>query len=126
MSIPLFRKLWAMSVVTCCLLWSIAARADAASGATKITLEQAIQIALQRNHELRATRTTIEQSQADELTASLRPNPALSASWGNLPIAPKPPEGYGANLRDSSQVDVGLSYEVEINKRGNRMRSAGS
>ena len=106
------------------LLLAAPARAELIPGAPKVTMDEAIQMALLRNHNLRATRTTIPQSEADEVTAALRPNPTLSTSWGNLPIYPKPSEGYRANLRDSSQVDVGLSYEFELGRRGRRMRAA--
>ena len=106
------------------LLLATSIRAEPIPGAAKVSLDEAIQIALLRNHNLRATRTTIPQSEADEVTASLRPNPTLSTTWGNLPLYPKPPEGYGANIRDSSQVDVGLSYEFELGRRGRRMRAA--
>jgi cobalt-zinc-cadmium efflux system outer membrane protein len=124
MSSQLVRSFSLVSLVAGCLLVSASAKSEAAPGATKVTLDEAIQIALQRNHNLRATRTTIKQSQADEVTAGLRPNPVLSASWGNLPLSPRPPEGYGANIRDSSQVDVGLSYEFELGRRGRRIQAA--
>lgn len=118
------RSLSLISLVAGCLLVSASAKSEATPGATKVTLDRAIEIALERNHNLRATRTTIKQSQADEVTAGLRPNPVLSGSWGNLPLAPRPPEGYGANIRDSSQVDVGLSYEFELGRRGRRIQAA--
>ena len=110
--------------VTMVLLPAAATGAEPIPGASQVTLDEAIRIALLRNHNLRATRTTIAQSEADEITASLRPNPTLSTTWGNLPLYPKPSEGYGANVRDSSQVDVGLSYEFELGRRGRRMRAA--
>jgi len=106
------------------LLLATSAKADAIPGAAKVTMDEAIQIALRRNHNLRAIRTTIPQSEADEVTAALRPNPTLSTTWGNLPLYPRPPEGYRANIRDSSQVDVGLSYEFELGRRGRRIRAA--
>ncbi len=115
---------WIVLSISIVLLVAPSALAEPVPGATKVTLDEAVQIALQHNHNLRATRTTIPQSEADEVTAALRPNPTLSTTWGNLPLYPKPPEGYGANIRDSSQVDVGLSYEFELGRRGRRMRAA--
>ncbi len=44
-------------------------------------------MALQHNHNLLAARTTIQQSQAEEITQSLRPNPELFADWEYLPLA---------------------------------------
>src|SRR5580704_10634071 len=39
----------------------------------RISLDEAIQMALQHNHNLLAARSTIQQSQAEEITANLRP-----------------------------------------------------
>ena len=46
-------------------------------GPVKITLDDAIQMALAHNHALLAARTTIQQSEDEEITANLRPNPVL-------------------------------------------------
>ena len=50
-------------------------------GPVKITLDDAIQLALQHNHNLLAARTTIQQSEAQEITANLKPNPVLFTDW---------------------------------------------
>ncbi len=55
-------------------------------GPVRITLDEAIQMALQHNHNMLAARTTIQQSQAEEITANLRPNPSLFADWEYLPL----------------------------------------
>src|SRR5258708_3932466 len=55
-------------------------------GAKIISLDDAIQMALQHNHNLLAARTTIEQSEAEERTANLRPNPVLTGDSQFLPI----------------------------------------
>ena len=52
-----------------------------AQGPVRISLDEAIQLALQHNHTLLAARTTILQSQAEEMTANMRPNPTLFADW---------------------------------------------
>src|ERR1022692_1562546 len=46
-------------------------------GALKVSLDDAIQMALAHNHTLLAARTTIQQNEAEETTANLRPNPVL-------------------------------------------------
>src|ERR1039457_6363575 len=46
-------------------------------GAVTMSLDDAIQMALQHNHSLMAARTVIQQDQAQETTANLRPNPVL-------------------------------------------------
>src|SRR5580693_1307550 len=55
-------------------------------GAVRISLDQAIQMALEHNHNLKAARTTIQQDQALEITANLRPNPVFTADAQFLPI----------------------------------------
>src|SRR5246500_1896388 len=55
-------------------------------GPVKITLDEAVQMALQHNHNMLAARTTIQQSEAEETTANLRPNPTLFADWEYLPL----------------------------------------
>jgi outer membrane protein, heavy metal efflux system len=66
-----------------------AARAQAPSASTqgpvRITLDEAIQMALEHNHNLKAARTTIQQSEATEITANLRPNPILTAVSPHFP-----------------------------------------
>src|ERR1700747_1980499 len=67
-----------------------AARAQAPSASTqgpvRITLDEALQMPLAHNSNLKAARTTIQQSEATEITANLRPNPILTADAQFLPI----------------------------------------
>ncbi|MGO9895644.1 MAG: hypothetical protein ACLPX8_15715 [Bryobacteraceae bacterium] len=56
----------------------------------RITLDQAIQMALRHNHTLQASRTTIQQNQAAEITANLRPNPTFFTDWEYLPVFSHP------------------------------------
>ena len=55
--------------------------------ATRISMDDAIRLALQHNHALQAARTTIHQSQAHEITANLRPNPDAGT---RRPVPPFP------------------------------------
>jgi hypothetical protein len=55
-------------------------------GAQLITLDQAIQMAIEHNHNLLAARTTIQQNEAEEITANLRPNPVLLGDVQFLPF----------------------------------------
>jgi cobalt-zinc-cadmium efflux system outer membrane protein len=93
------------------------------AGPTSITLDEAIQMALQHNHNMLAARTTIQQSEAEEITANLRPNPSLFADWEYLPL-----NHSGQNsqyLHDSTEGDLGLSYLVERGKkRQHRLQAA--
>ena len=89
-----------------------------------VTLDQAIQMAVQHNQSLLAARTTVQQSQAQEVTANLRPNPELAAVWAYLPLY-RPEEGLLSYLHDSSEFDLGLSYTIERgHKRQWRLQAA--
>jgi len=91
---------------------------------TTITLDQAIQIALQHNHILLAARTTVPQSEAQEVTANLRPNPTMLTDWEYLPLV-HPNVGVADYLHDSTEGDIGLSYLFERGrKRQHRLRAA--
>jgi cobalt-zinc-cadmium efflux system outer membrane protein len=94
------------------------------SGPVRITLDEAIQIALQHNHTLLAERTTILQSQAQETTANLRPNPTLSGDAQFLPFIE--PGNFNATYIDNNaQFDIGLGYLFERGgKRHDRFQAA--
>jgi cobalt-zinc-cadmium efflux system outer membrane protein len=95
-----------------------------AQGPVKITLEDAIRLALQHNHNLLAARTTIDQSKDQEITANLRPNPALFGDWEYLPFF-SPSNFTGQYLHDSTEADLGLSYLIERGKkRQHRLQAA--
>ena len=102
-------------------------------GPKTITLDEAIQLALQHNHNMLAARTTIQQSEADEKTANLRPNPSLFADWEYLPLgspAKQNPGVYGGQslgdyLHNNTEGDIGLSYLIERGKkRQHRLQAA--
>jgi len=89
-----------------------------------VTLDQAIQMALQHNHNLLAARTTVQQSEAQEVTANLRPNPTLFTDWEYLPLV-NTGEPLGEYLHDSTEGDIGLSYLFERGKkRQHRLKAA--
>ncbi len=92
----------------------------------RITLEQAIQLALKHNHTLQAARTTIQQNQAAEITANLRPNPTFFTDWEYLPIFSRPQgQSIPEYLQASTEGDIGLSYLIERgHKRTRRLEAA--
>jgi outer membrane protein, heavy metal efflux system len=94
------------------------------SPATRISLEQAIQFALQHNHALEAARSTILQNQAQEITANLRPNPVLS--WDSQFIPLFDPSQFSLSyLNNSAQFDLGIGYTFERGKkRQHRLQAA--
>ncbi|HWG57426.1 MAG TPA: TolC family protein [Candidatus Acidoferrales bacterium] len=89
----------------------------------KISLDEAVQMALRHNHSLLAARTTIQQSEAEETTANLRPNPVLLGDLMALPITPgNMNTGF---LNTASSADFGLSYLFERGKkRQHRLQAA--
>jgi cobalt-zinc-cadmium efflux system outer membrane protein len=90
-------------------------------GPVKITLDEAIQMALQHNHNILAARTTIQQSQAEEITANLRPDPTLLGDAEYL----SPTHLNTDYLNNSSEVDLGISYLFERGrKRQHRLLAA--
>ena len=94
------------------------------SPAMRVTLDQAIDLAIQHNHSLQAARTTILQNQAQEITANLRPNPVLSGDAQFIPVFE--PSNFTHDYLDSnSQFDLGLSYLFERGrKRQHRVQAA--
>jgi outer membrane protein, heavy metal efflux system len=89
-----------------------------------ISLDDAIQMALQHNHNLLAARTTIQQSEAEEITANLRPNPVILSDWQFLPIF-QPSQFSADYLDNTAQFDLGVSYLFERGKkRQHRLRAA--
>jgi cobalt-zinc-cadmium efflux system outer membrane protein len=88
-----------------------------------ITLDQAIDLALEHNHSILATRTMILQNQAQEITANLRPNPTLSADTQFIPFF-SPQDFSGDNVNNVQQFDLGLGYLFERGKKRQRRLQA--
>ena len=82
-----------------------------------ITLDQAIDLALTHSHTLKAAQTQIQQNQAQEITANLRPNPNLA--WDGLFFPLDPSDFTIANLESTQEFDLGVSYLFE---RGGKRR----
>jgi outer membrane protein, heavy metal efflux system len=94
------------------------------AGATRVSLDDAIRMALQHNHALQALRSTIQQSLAEEITANLRPNPTLGVDAQFLPIF-QPDKLNSDYLDQSTQFDAGIGYLFERGKkRQHRLQAA--
>lgn len=95
-----------------------------AEAQTRIDLDQAIQLALAHNHALIAQRTLIQQNQAQEVTANLRPNPNINFDAQYVPIFS--PEDFSSdNLNQTQEFDLGLDYLFERgHKRQRRLQAA--
>jgi cobalt-zinc-cadmium efflux system outer membrane protein len=85
-----------------------------------ITLDQAINLALANSPTLKATRTQIQQNQAQEITANLRPNPVVAGDSQFVPFF-----NPGQFSEDVEQFDIGLGYTFERGgKRHKRLLAA--
>jgi outer membrane protein, heavy metal efflux system len=91
--------------------------------AATISLDDAIQMALRHNHNLLAARTTIQQNEAEETTANLRPNPVILSDWQFLPIF-QPSQFSTDYLDNTAQFDLGVSYLFERGKKRQHRLSA--
>src|SRR6266568_1985075 len=91
---------------------------------TRINLDQAIDLALAHSHTLKATRTQIQQNQAQEVTASLRPNPTLV--WDALFLPTFTAQDFTLNsIANNQQFDMGVGYLFERGgKRQRRVEAA--
>src|ERR1700758_868510 len=106
---------------TICLLL---VEAGAGQNTTRISLDQAIDLALAHNHSIKATRTLILQNQDQEITANLRPNPTLGVDTQFVPIF-SPQYFSGDNLSQIQQFDIGVGYLFERgHKRQRRLQAA--
>ncbi|MGH9574346.1 MAG: TolC family protein [Candidatus Acidiferrales bacterium] len=82
----------------------------------RVTLDESIQMALQHNHNLLATRSTIQQSKAEEITANLRPNPVLLGDALFVPFF-QPSDFNSDFMSNSAEFDLGVSYLFERGKK---------
>jgi len=91
---------------------------------TLITLDQALEMALTNSPAIKAARTQIQQSQAQEITANLRPNPTLNWDSQFIPVF-NPGDFSTDTLNNLQQFDVGVGYLFERgHKRQNRLQAA--
>ncbi len=89
----------------------------------RISLDDAIRLALLHNHALQAMRSTIQQSQAEEVTANLRPNPTLGLDAQYLPIF-QPSQFSSDYIDQQAQFDAGVGYLFERGKKRQRRLQA--
>lgn len=105
------------------LVWFLMLGLARAQAPVRITLDQAIDLAIAHNHTLKATQTQIQQNQAQEVTAALRPNPNLTVDALFIPVEP---ENFTANIISNvTEFDAGVSYLFERgSKRQRRIDAA--
>ena len=99
---------------------SLGANAQQAPPLARIDLDQAIQLAIQHNHALKAAENTVQQSEADEITAAIRPNPVFTYDDLYVPVF-SPSQLNATTLNTITEFDLGFSYTFE---RGTSVRPA--
>jgi cobalt-zinc-cadmium efflux system outer membrane protein len=64
----------------------VAPAAAAPPVATHVSMDDAVRLALEHNHQLRADRLGIEAARADETTGALKPNPVFTSTTAEFPV----------------------------------------
>src|SRR6185369_12524752 len=106
-----------------CALLLFATQA-AGQAKSRISLQEAIDLAVAHNPTLQATRSQIPQSKAEEITANLRPNPVLSWDTQFIPLF-NPSQISADYFNTQAQFDLGLGYLLERGKkRQHRLEAA--
>jgi outer membrane protein, heavy metal efflux system len=116
-----------LGTAICLLLaggWAGVGRGQQLPPTVRIDLKRAIQLALAHNHALQAARTQVTQSKADELTASLKPNPVFT--WNGLFWPFFTPSQLNSDYIDNvTEFDALVDYTLERgHKRKWRMQTA--
>ncbi len=86
---------------------------------SRLTLDDAIRLALEHNQSLRAQRLAIDQAKANEITAALKPNPVFSNTNEDFPFL-SPDYLTLENLRTNQEFTLSTSYAIE--RGGKRMK----
>ena len=108
-----------MRAVLCILIHASAAFAQMRT----VTMEEAIDLAVQNSPGIQAARTQVDQSRAQEITARLRPNPVLQWDAQFLPFFT--PSAFSVeNLDQTQQYDLGIGYLFERGQKRQRREQA--
>jgi cobalt-zinc-cadmium efflux system outer membrane protein len=106
------------------LVAEAAASAQTQPASVRIDLEQAIDLALKHNHALKAARSQIDQSRAQEITAAIRPNPIFTYDDLFIPLF-SPGQLTANNLDNFTEFDLAVSWIFERGgKRQARIHAA--
>jgi cobalt-zinc-cadmium efflux system outer membrane protein len=117
-----FESAWMLTVASMFLL--TVTTTSVGQSTALVSLEQAIDLALAHNHAIKANRTMIQQNQALEITANLRPNPTLGIDSQFIPFF-SPQDFSGDNVDVTQQFDIGVGYLFERgHKRQRRLQAA--
>ena len=87
----------------------------------RMTLEEALRLANERNPNLAAARNTVEIAEAQRIDARLRPNPAVTFESASYPLFESPRPSFGNNQELTFRFD----QEIELaGRRGLRTQAA--
>jgi cobalt-zinc-cadmium efflux system outer membrane protein len=81
--------------------------------AVRIDMADAVRLALEHNHQLRAQRLNVGLAQADEITAALRPNPVLTSTNENFPVFAPNDLFSASNFANNLNFVESLTYLFE-------------
>ena len=117
-------RLWRGALISLIIIGGFAYAQDQQNSPPIVRIDLTIQLAIARNHALKAARTQIQQSQAQEITAAIRPNPAFTYDDLFLPVF-SPSQFNPSTLDNITEFDLGVGYTFERGgKRKARIRAA--
>ena len=87
--------------------------AGQSSPATRVSLADAVRLAVEHNHQLRAQRLNVDLSKADEITAALKPNPVFTSTNENFPVFSPNQLFSWENFANNQNYIEALSYVFE-------------
>jgi len=88
--------------------------------AARISMADAVRLAVEHNHQLRAQRLNVDISRADEITAALKPNPTLTSTNENFPVFAPSQLFNSDNFLNNQNFVESLTYLFE---RGGKRRN---
>ena len=91
----------------------VAAQAAPSAPPARIAMADAVRLALEHNHQLRAQRLNVDLSKADEITAAIKPNPVLTSTNENFPVFSPGDLFSRDNFANNQNFVESLSYLFE-------------
>ncbi len=104
------------SVGICGIFFSSSCIAEQVVDVSQLSLQQALEIAMQHNHDLKLSRTAIDTAAAAVLIAGVSPNPSLTLQ--SISINPK--EGVGTGALSRKTIDSAIRVDQLIERGGKR------
>ena len=90
----------------------IAPGAASPGAAARVSMDDAVRLAIEHNHLLRAQRLNVDISKADEITAALKPNPVVTSTNASFPVF-SPSQLTWDNVSNNQSFVESFSYLFE-------------